>query len=81
MRERTQFCLPSASHQLNSRLANTVGKPGPGQYLAKDLTVTLEQNDAGDWLLRINRGMPMPATDVEVSLWLRLQAALRADVK
>ena len=77
----TPFLVPDEKHKLNSHLANTVGKPGPGQYLAKDLAVTLEQNDAGDWLLRINRGMPMPATDVEVSLWMQLQAALQAGAK
>ena len=63
------------SHQTNSALANK------GQLITHDnhhltrCNVTLEQNDLGKWLVRINGGCPLMATDVEVELWLELQKA------
>jgi hypothetical protein len=44
----------------------------PGQERTGEFVATLEQNRAGDWLVRINGGLPMIATDVEVYLWKQL---------
>lgn len=62
------------THKVNSRLGKLGQKPGPGQRMIPRLEVSLEQNRDQVWLVRINGGLPMPATDIEVELWIRLQA-------
>ena len=37
--------------------------------------VRLVQDASGEWKLRINGGEPLPASDVEVHLWLKLLEA------
>ena len=49
--------------------------PPENAWQARDLkSVRLFQDDLGEWRVVINRGSPLPATDVEVYLWLRLVA-------
>lgn len=64
----------SPAHIANSRLGKIGQKPGPGARITPRLEVSLEQNKDRVWLVRINGGLPMPATDIEVELWIRLQA-------
>jgi hypothetical protein len=40
------------------------------------MAVELQQMPGGHWVVLINKGRPMPATDVETELWIRLQEAL-----
>lgn len=67
--------IANESHRLNSRLAIHGLKPGPGVYVVPRLEVELFEQDHR-WLVKINRGSPMPATDVEVELWRRLNETM-----
>jgi len=68
------FLTPNVSHKLNSKLAKAGIKPGPGLRTVPRLDVRLVMIGS-EWQVIIGRGLPMPATDVEVELWKRLQEA------
>lgn len=75
----TQYLTPNEKHKKNSADAIHGVKAPPGRYQTKLVKAALSQNGEGRWLVSINGGLAMPATDVEVSLWVALQDALRRE--
>lgn len=69
--------IQNEQHQANSKAAINGVKAAPVGYKTCHVNVSLKQDPNGQWLVIINRGRPMPATDAEVSLWLQLQEALK----
>jgi len=65
--------VQNKSHAENSAAAIRGEKPEPAGYESHLVDAALVKDHNGRWLVVINHGLPMPATDVEVSLWLRLQ--------
>lgn len=69
----------TASHIENSRLAKRGLKPGPLPWKPRRHQVSLSQDESGAWWAHINGSTTgIPATDVEISLWLDLQEAQNA---
>jgi hypothetical protein len=67
--------LQTKQHLENSRLARRGEKPGPAPYKPKFRNVRLEQDpETGLWFVFTGASKNgLPATDIEISLWLRLQ--------
>jgi hypothetical protein len=72
--------LYTAAHKANSA-ASHKGTPAPAlKWKARRLVCRLEQDARGNWWLFINSSEHgIPASDVEVSLWLDLQDALKKE--
>jgi hypothetical protein len=72
--------LYTATHKANSA-ASHKGTPAPVlKWIAKRHKCRLEQDARGNWWLFINSSEHgIPASDVEVSLWLDLQEALKKE--
>ncbi len=65
---------PNASHKENSKLSRQGKRPGPPTWKARRWPVRLEQDENEQWIVFINDGPNgLPASDVEVSLWLENQ--------
>lgn len=66
--------MPSAAHKENAKLARQGKKAAGPEWQAKHWQVRLEQDENSQWLVFINGGKNgLPASDVEVSLWLENQ--------
>lgn len=74
MAERKKFLAPTPENLANSRKANQGEKAAVKDYTPELVQVVLSKTEIG-WLVAINGGRKLPATDVEVSLWLQLQEA------
>jgi hypothetical protein len=75
---KTNF-MPNETHKENSKLANKGLKKSAPAWQARRWKIRLEQNEAGEWWVYINDGPTgLPASDVEVSLWLELQEVKEA---
>jgi len=72
--------LYTATHKANSAASHN-GTPAPAlKWKAKRHKCRLEQDGNGNWWVFINgTGSGIPASDVEVSLWLDLQDALKQE--
>jgi len=65
---------PNESYKANSKLANQGRKAAAPKWQARRWKVRLEQDENEQWIVFINDGgHGLPASDVEVSLWLELQ--------
>lgn len=66
--------IPEQRHIENSRLARRGLKPPAPPHRARQVAVTLEQDEKGEWFVRLGKSKNLlPATDVEVALWLQIQ--------
>lgn len=67
----------TAAHKENAKLARQGKKTASPGWIANRWQIRLEQDENRQWLVFINGGKNgLPASDVEVSLWLDLQEAM-----
>jgi hypothetical protein len=77
-KKKMKFNITEKHLENSGRSKQEKGEKPKKPWNARRSKVRLEQNEIGEWFVVIADGNPLPATDVEVSIWLELQEVKNA---